>query len=386
MVDVHYCYRCGRHASPQADKCLYCTASTRRVIRPARHCQFCDEAIGFKAVKCPHCGEFLDGRASEGAAAQPAPGPTTFVIEQAVIHTDPRAGLAGPASPLPEGRLPEPRQARGIEAPSREISDSPSLEGLPSPEPPADVPHEEIPVARIGAPPEHEAAAGGRPMNLIPVQSDLPAATPSEVFPASDRDEEAGRELIRKEPESPGRDLIRNKGGGEMIVREQSESSELPALLDVILAGFGAIRRRFAPLKDLEEAIDVKEEDEEARYRLCHVCDTEILADDHYCFHCGEKFSESPWRRPSKLKHVHKSNIALYAAILVSLIVHLLADTFLGEAQPGYVQPTIVATAILAPLIALWALARSSGIFRRLISLAFLFLSLAFIVLLGPLF
>ena len=171
-----------------------------------------------------------------------------------------------------------------------------------------------------------------------------------------------------------------------MIVRGRSELSELPALLDALRAGLGAIRRKFAPLKEQESAIDVEEEDEEARYRLCHVCDTEILAEDHYCFHCGEKYSESPWRPPSKLKPLHKSNIALYAAVLVSLIVHVLAEPFLSDVQPGYVQPAVLATAVLAPLISLWALARSSGIFRRLIALAFLLLSLAFIYLFGPLF
>jgi len=41
--------------------------------RDEKVCPYCGEAILAVAVKCKHCGEWLDGRADNGATAPPVP-------------------------------------------------------------------------------------------------------------------------------------------------------------------------------------------------------------------------------------------------------------------------------------------------------------------------
>ncbi|MCK9230028.1 MAG: PH domain-containing protein [Syntrophales bacterium] len=51
------------------------TASPPPPQNQTKACSFCGEAILLAAVKCKHCGEFLDGRNRQAAAAPPPPQP-----------------------------------------------------------------------------------------------------------------------------------------------------------------------------------------------------------------------------------------------------------------------------------------------------------------------
>ncbi len=81
---VKFCRHCGRIVPIDAVECPYCGKNTLKPVG-RKECPFCGEPIREKAVKCKHCGEFLDGRAPRAAQ-----GPTVYV-DKAVI-TGPHGG------------------------------------------------------------------------------------------------------------------------------------------------------------------------------------------------------------------------------------------------------------------------------------------------------
>jgi predicted amidophosphoribosyltransferase len=78
---VRYCYECGHKIDPSRDGCWYCGTALRRSIRPPRACQFCGSEIPYGAVKCKHCGEWVDGRPSE----RHVPQQVVFVVDRELL-------------------------------------------------------------------------------------------------------------------------------------------------------------------------------------------------------------------------------------------------------------------------------------------------------------
>ncbi|MFO8007376.1 MAG: hypothetical protein R6V05_06535 [Candidatus Brocadiia bacterium] len=81
---VKFCRHCGRIVPIDAVDCPYCDKNTLKPVG-RKECPFCGEPIREKAVKCRHCGEFLDGREQQSAQ-----GPTLYV-DKAII-AGPRGG------------------------------------------------------------------------------------------------------------------------------------------------------------------------------------------------------------------------------------------------------------------------------------------------------
>ncbi len=80
-VPIKYCRHCGRIIPLDAAQCAYCE---KMVIREheQKECPFCRELVKATAVKCRHCGEFLDGRAEKPEQRQ-----QILQIEKAIITT-----------------------------------------------------------------------------------------------------------------------------------------------------------------------------------------------------------------------------------------------------------------------------------------------------------
>lgn len=78
-IQIKYCRHCGLVIPVQTVNCGYCGKCTIKG-EESRQCPFCKELIKAGAVKCKHCGEFLDGRQA-GAPLQQM----VLNIEKAVI-------------------------------------------------------------------------------------------------------------------------------------------------------------------------------------------------------------------------------------------------------------------------------------------------------------
>jgi RNA polymerase subunit RPABC4/transcription elongation factor Spt4 len=103
-VPIKYCRHCGRLIHLQAADCPYCGGNTIR-RHEGRTCPFCKENIKPGAVKCKHCGEFVDGRSSRARPEGP-PGPAQQVviqIENAIIADTGQPG--GPQLMRPDGQV-----------------------------------------------------------------------------------------------------------------------------------------------------------------------------------------------------------------------------------------------------------------------------------------
>lgn len=125
-----YCYRCGRGLDKGADRCLFCGAPAR-VTEKVRRCPFCDQLIREQAIKCQHCGEFLDGRETAPGGGQSV----TFVIDKAVIGGAGEMTIPGGQSVPAEiaSALP-PETVHAIESGEPQMIDYPGVRALPAPE------------------------------------------------------------------------------------------------------------------------------------------------------------------------------------------------------------------------------------------------------------
>ena len=85
IPSVNFCFQCGKRLGAGNPTCYYCGAPRRRPrsTEEERRCPFCDLEIRAKAIKCPHCGEFVDGRPRDDSADGPRQ--ITFIIDKAII-------------------------------------------------------------------------------------------------------------------------------------------------------------------------------------------------------------------------------------------------------------------------------------------------------------
>lgn len=102
-IAIKWCRYCGRVVPLATADCPYCGRNTIRGVQTTRECPFCGEDIKASAIKCKHCGEFLDGRERSDGSPAPAQGGPTIIIEKAIIAQ--RGGSGGAA---PEIRLLRP--------------------------------------------------------------------------------------------------------------------------------------------------------------------------------------------------------------------------------------------------------------------------------------
>lgn len=274
-------------------------------------------------MKCHHCGEFLDGRKQEEAAAQKQQG-LTFVIEKAIIQTD-RAGLpGGEQSPL----LESPRRER-IEGPRKQIEGPQQLIEGPKAKDEDSIIDAEPVTSSERTPrdePRRRSADSGE---------DSPRRESKELVPTQ----------ARKTAEDKSA-AVRTEGGArEVIVRDYAAS--LPAKLAPL---FNRGKSKKAEPATADDTIDVRPASDEDKYRLCTVCQTEILVDDNYCFHCGQKYHSGEFEAKPKLK---EHSVALHYALIAILACAQVVAPIMIESNraPGASRLAFGIAAIGIPLV-----------------------------------
>ena len=369
--EVHYCYRCGKRVGKDLGKCYYCAAPTRRMIRPSRLCPFCEEAIGHRAVKCPHCGEFLDGSKKEEQQQQQIPN-MTFVIDKAVI-SDGRMQLGGGQAmpqlttqigpdgrPLPAGAQ-QPMLPQGAQQalpyqgtdPAQQQQAPPSAPALPAPQdsaappqaPPPNQPSPNVsdasgaqPSAPYTAPTEQRQSAGGA-APLAPYQGgDLaPQGQGTQMAPYVDQQ---------------GQPLAPFTGGAQPLAPHTPANQPAPFDLNPQRA---------------KQAVETKKA-EESKYAICGVCGTEMLATDSYCFHCGQ-IQKAAGEVPDYRIQTMESNAPQYVATAAFAGAFSLVRNL--ELLAEYNEITYLAPLALAALaMPVWAFFRRRTTGSQIVSIA----------------
>lgn len=316
-VEVIYCYRCGKHVKRDGNKCWYCSATTRRVIRPPRKCSFCDEEIGHKAVKCPHCGEFLDGRPkNEQPQADKPPLQIFYVIDKALIQGDRPLMLRGGETVPPEvARSLTHRTLEAIHSNNPQLVDQAGVRALPAP----------------GA----RSSFGAIDAELV--ESDSPVADSTRLI-----DLKTSSKSMQA-PNIP----VRRQEGKMAPAADQTWSGQMTRAL-VRGAGYAltqAGHTAYHLIKGAESEPEAKPQPPvssgEDRYLTCKFCQTETLRGDNYCFHCGSMLGSEavkPKLDATRMMSDQTSNSGLLifaAAIAVGLILLKMSGLALGDFVPG---------------------------------------------------
>jgi hypothetical protein len=342
--EVHFCFKCGRRVDPSRTSCWYCGSTTRRTIRPPKKCSFCGSMIPSDAIKCRHCGEFLDGRKAE--APPPPPTQIVYIVDRRLLQTTADRRLL-PGEPIPREvalRLSGPT-LRAIEQNRPELLDDPMVQALPAPESSAGGTGGKVldiggdVVARPGG----EMIVGGRKR---PAKESAPEREDSsEALPARRQAEAPSR--LEETPQQAGR------GRGGLLMR--------------MLGGIGRFLLRTAPgARPRPEAGPIDVEPEE-RYRNCGKCGTEILASDNYCFHCGMQYHQSKIDLKEEIRIERRvDNTGIYVLALI-LCAGLWWTAGRREAVPPMTRPILAGATILLAAI---------GFFRKRTSVS-QFVSLA---------
>jgi hypothetical protein len=288
----NYCYQCGRRVNKQVDHCWYCGAATHRWVRPPKRCPFCGEVVRGEAIKCRHCGEFMDGRPS------PVTGPSqvVYIVDKDLLRAarDYRL-LAGQPVPPEVARALDAQTVRAIENNQPRLITTPGVHALPTP------------------------SAGDGEHDIVDVEPIAPQGPSRQIAPHEHpRQIEGRRELVvsRGEAREEASNLPARRG----------DAPPLPAVINTGLAlgralgraGGWLIRKAVGPEGD-ENTIDVEAKDQ---YRICDSCQTEILASDNYCFHCGMQHNKTVYdeRREAKARRRGIKTILPFMAIAALLI------------------------------------------------------------------
>jgi hypothetical protein len=256
--------------------------------------------IPSEAVKCRHCGEFVDGRPAVTQAAAP-PQQIVFIVDRALLG-DARGGayrlLPGRPVPADIARQLSAPTVRAIETNQPRLLDDPRVRALPAPG---------------GDYADDDYAGGG----VIDVQAEAtPASGPRAPSGAGLGAGEGGRMLL------PGasREVVPASRSGALPARPGDlAGAPVGRGSGGLLATFGRFLMRTAPgarsrAQAADDAIDVKPEE---RYRACVKCGTEILSSDNFCYHCGSQYHEAKvdLGSPLKAKRRRGNNVALPGAL-----------------------------------------------------------------------
>lgn len=376
---VNYCFCCGRRVNPQVDRCWFCSSPTRRQLRPPRTCPFCHERVRPRAVKCPHCNEFLDGR------DRPSGGGGTTIIVQGMpgAPTAPSRGALPSASLPARGAvaLPAPAPVAGrplLDGPSNPVASGRLLSGPTAESDPAvEIVDDDEPLPNVGESRYGKPGGLGADESVLDVQaSSVPAlrsSSPSNLPAARGGEAPAG---------SGGAGLPAVRSDMPPTLPERIAESALPV---VAALGRRLLAAAFPPKHAAgSDATTVEAIDPESRFRICENCASEILSDDNFCFHCGTQHRRSPF--PTAPVARPKSNFWIHALVLVGLAMLALGGVILdlGGADPALSGPVRLGSGGGATLLAFWALLRKPGFMARLWSLLILLVCLAALFLFVP--
>jgi len=327
---VFYCYLCGKHVGNLQKNCYYCGSSTQRIIRSLRRCPFCDLPVRHKALKCQHCGEFLDGRPrGQGPPGQPN---VTYVIDKAIIGSPQGLPLPGVGQAGRVGQVGQILGAPALLGGGMAIEEGRrGLIGYEGPKPAAMSQDEDKRTIDVKAIP----AGGGEADKFAVVRQDKGALAPA---PAP-RNE--GKELSVAAPAAPNRRWLARFTGS--LMRRGGRPS---------VTGQG---------EDVVDA-EIEPDLEKLRYRNCPGCATEVLADDNYCFHCGLALSPVAKKQDEARAPKEGTNVFLFLGALGA--VGGVAAWFMG--RPPLWTQSCAAAAILCGLIGVF---RGRGFVSRLLSL-----------------
>jgi len=227
---IHYCYQCGKRLRMSLEACWCCGVPVQRQIRPPRRCPFCAEPIRPETIKCPHCGEFLDGRAH----VDTRPVRQMIVIDKDLLHAMSDLRLS-PGLPVPDSARPllKEQTIRAIEENKPDQIQEPGVHLLP-----------------------------------VPWSAPTPPSVPM---------------LIEHKPEGTGSSEI-------VLVPTQQPLAPLPPASGVPVRYVPPPAAPPAAPEEPEATVDAEVSD---LYRICDICKTEILATDKFCFYCGAQYRPS---------------------------------------------------------------------------------------------
>ncbi|NQU45045.1 hypothetical protein HQ520_17305 [bacterium] len=346
--DTLYCYRCGKRVKRGRGNCWYCNAPTEREIRPSRHCPFCDNIVAQKALKCHHCGEFIDGVTREQVQAATGHAThVTFVIDKAVIQGDQPLHLEGGHQVPPEfARLLSPQTVQAIQNNRPNQVDQKGVQALPAPEKSRKV----------------------RDVQALPDESHKALPGP--------RENSGTGAIVRRDEHLPA---TREEKQGFSVTRAASHA--LAKLTDRVIE---AVDQKPEPPESPEPppAPEIPKK-ETSPYANCVVCGTEILREDSYCFHCGTAQRKHKSSAGKKRILDSKSTGAIFGATVVILLLQAVLvwqapvlerfDPF--EGRLGF---PIALGGLFGILLMIWAFFRQRTVLNQVFVVIFLFFVLLF--------